>query len=191
MKSSEGTKRQLSVELDRLEARIEELRILYEQFFVGLQPLPPDKQHRDVKLLIRQLLKAPFKNSENKFRLRALITRFQTYATYWERVNKQREEGTYVKDIFKADMRQKMLEDAKQEKSSGGAAEKGLKQLFSTYEAALKKAGARSDSLNFDAFKRSILKKAKQLKSEQGVKKLHYKVVIKQGKVTIKASKAE
>lgn len=183
-------KRKLDQQLDVLEAKINELRILYEQYFVDILPQPPDKLRKEVVLLIRQLLKAPFKNSAVRFRLRMIITRFQTYNTYWERVNKQREEGTYCRDLFKAEMREKAAEDAKLEGSRRSAAEKGLRQLYSSYETALKKSGASTDHVNFEAFKKSLMRKAKELKKQHGVDKLHYKVVMKNGKVTIKASAA-
>jgi hypothetical protein len=65
---------------------------------------------------------------------------------------------------------------------------KSLKQLYQTYENAARKAGLTGDQMNFDAFKKSLLSKAKELKSQHGVTKLHYKVVVKDGKVVIKAS---
>ena len=188
MSEKETNRRQLDIELDRLETKISELRVLYEQHFVEILPLPPDKLHKEVVRSIRILLKAPFKNSQTRFRLRVLVQRFQTYATYWERVQKQKEDGTYSKDLFKAEMREKMLEDAKAEQTAGRAAEKGLKQLFNSYEAALRKTGNDTAKLNFDSFKSSLMKQAKQLKEKTGVQKLHYKVIVKGNKVVVKAS---
>ena len=109
MTEKETNRRQLDLELDRLENKISELRVLYEQYFVEILPLSPDKQQKEIVALIRKLLRAPFKNSQTRFRLRVLVQRYQTYATYWERVQKQKEEGTYSRDLFKAEMREKML----------------------------------------------------------------------------------
>ena len=183
-----GLKRKLDYELDRLEGKLEELRMLYEQYFIDVLPQPPAKLRAEVVKTIRQLLKAPFRTSAIRFRLRMLVHRYQTYHTYWERVMKEREEGTYSRDLFKADLRDKMLEDAKKDASRAGRAEKAMRQLFNTYEEALRKSNISTERLSFDAFKKSLLKKAKQIKQEQGVKKLQYKVVVKEGKVTIKAS---
>ena len=88
--SQNANKRELDLKLDLLERRIDEARVIYEQYFVDVMPHPPDKQVKIIKNQIRSLIKAPFKTSQHKFRLRALITRFQTYSTYWERVMKQR-----------------------------------------------------------------------------------------------------
>jgi hypothetical protein len=178
----------LSAELDLLEKRLEELRMLYEQHFVDILPQAPDPLRKEVVRTIRQLLKAPFKNSQTRFRLRTLVTRYQTYSTYWERVLKEREEGRYVKDLFKVEMRAKMLEDAKKEATRSGKAEEGMKQLFSTYEEALRKVGASTDNLNFDSFKKSLVERAREIKKKHGVTKLHYKVVVKDGRVVLKAN---
>jgi len=178
----------LSRELDRLEGKLEELRMLYEQHFVDILPQAPDPLRKEVVRMIRQLMKAPFKNSQTRFRLRTLVTRYQTYSTYWERILKEREEGRYVKDLFKSEMREKMAEDSKRESTRAGAAERGLKQLFTTYEDALRKAGGSGGNLNYESFRKNLLDRAKEMKEKHGVKKLHYKVVVKDGRVILKAT---
>lgn len=183
-----GNREKLSLELDRFEAKLEELRMLYEQHFVDILPQAPDQQRKEVVRMIRQLMKAPFKNSQTRFRLRTLVTRYQTYATYWERILKEREEGRYVKDLFKAEMREKMLEEAKRDSSRAGAAERGMKQLFTTYEDALKKVGGSAGNLDYESFRKNLLARAKEMKEKHGVKKLHYKVVVKDGRVILKAT---
>ena len=168
--------------------KISELKVYYEQYFVDLLPQPPDKLQQEVVWIIRQLLRAPFKNAAARFRLRHLIQRYQMFATYWEKVIKLREEGKYSKDQFKAEMREKSLMTAKFEASQQGKAEKGMKQLFESYENALKQSGVNTKNINYDAFKKSLMEKAKVLKEKHGAKKLQYKIVVKDGRVTVKAS---
>ncbi|MCB0323073.1 MAG: hypothetical protein KDD69_05845 [Bdellovibrionales bacterium] len=191
--SSERTeaRRNLELGLARLETMINELRIQYEQYFVDILPRPPEQLEAEVKRQIKTLLKAPFKNSADRFRLRTLVQRFQTYQTYWERVNKQREEGIYIRDIFKADLREKIGEEDARADSNQGVAERGMQQLFESYQHAARKAGAKADNLNYDVFKKSLMTKAKELKEKHGVKRVKYKVVVKDGKVTVKASGGE
>jgi len=178
----------LAVEIDRLEARLEELRVAYEQHFIDILPQAPDAMRKEVARTIRLLLKAPFKNSQTRFRLRTVIHRYQTYASYWERILKEREEGRFIRDIFKVEMREKSLEEAKKDQTKAGKAERGLKQLYSTYEEAIRKTGGSTDNLNFDAFRKNLIDKAKQMQNEHGVKKLHYKVQVKDGRVILKAT---
>ncbi|MCC6932539.1 MAG: hypothetical protein IT292_04705 [Deltaproteobacteria bacterium] len=185
--NNNSSTRNFDSELARLERLTEELRVQYEQYFIDIVPLPPDKLHAQVKSLIRTLLKAPFKNSADRFRLRTAVQRYKTFETYWTRILKQREEGTYSKDVFKLEMRQKMLEEAERQASELGKAEKGIKQLFNSYQEALKKSGNSQANLEFDSFKKTLLAKARQLKKEHNVTKLNYKIVMKNGKVLIKA----
>lgn len=168
--------------------KIGELRVLYEQYFVDILPHTPDKLRAEVVRLIRQLLRAPFRNSATRFRLRMLVHRYQTYATYWERVMKQKEDGTYSRDVFKAELRERLQEIEKMAQTASGIADRGLKQLFDTYETALRKSGADAKSINFDNFKKNLLKQAKQLKDKTGAKKLSYRVIVKDGRVIVKAS---
>ena len=181
-------RREVDRQLDQLENAIAKLRILYEQFFTGIITRAPESEHTEVSRMIKTLMKAPFKNSARRFRLRTLVNRFQTYNTYWERVNKQREEGTYFRDVFKAELREKQQKELEELASKVGASHKGLEQLYNTYESALKKNGGDPNSLNFDSFRKSMLKTAQQLKKKHGAKKVHYKVVVKNGKVVLKAS---
>ena len=175
-------------ELDTLEEQLESLRIHYEQFFTGLIPLAPDKQHAEVKRRIRKLLKAPFRNSEMSFRLRTLEGRYNTLHSYWQRVQREREDGTYCKDVFKANMREKFkLEDAHAQ-TSKGAAETAMKQLFSKYKEALEHQTGRVQNIDFKAFQKAIVQRTKEFKEKNKGLKVSFKVVVHDGKVTIKAA---
>lgn len=175
-------------EIALLENKLEELKTIYDQFFIDVILQPPDKLRAEVVKELRRLLKAPFRASAMRFRLRMLVHRYHVYATYWARVLREREEGRYSRDLFKAELRDKLMKEAERDATRAGKAEKGMRELFKTYESALKKAGGDTSSLNFDSFKHSLMKKAKQLREQQGVKKLHYKIVVKDGKVVVKAS---
>ncbi|MCB0344055.1 MAG: hypothetical protein KDD66_03015 [Bdellovibrionales bacterium] len=188
-KSENGQpKRQLNVEMDRLEIKIKELSILFEQHFLELLPFAPDKEHKELKAMIRQLMSAPFHNSQTRFRLRQVVQRYQTYNTYWTRVLKQKEDGTYSKDKFKAEVREKANLDDQLKDSKKSLAENGIQQLYNSYEQALKRTGANTGGMDFDDFKKKLVKRAKDLKKKHGSKKIHYKVVVKNGKAVIKAS---
>jgi len=177
----------LRAELDKLESLISELKVQYEQYFTGLLPLSPDKMHNDVKRKIRQLLKAPFKNHALNFRMKTLEGRYSTFNTYWQRILKQREDGTYTKDVFKANLRERnALEDARSETASGKA-EKSMQVLFNSYREALEKTTGQKQNLDYQAFQKSLVERAKEFKARHQDKKVTFKVVVKDGNVSIKA----
>ncbi len=183
--SAAANRRTLDLRLDLFERKIEALKVTYEQYFLDIIVFPPDKEHAEVKKMKKDLLAAPFKQVTHSFRLRQLITRYQTYDTYWVRTLKARE-GRYSRDVFKAELRQKEMKEAKRAATASGAAEKGFKQLFDSYENAIKKSGGNADNIDYGAFKRSLVNQAQALK-KKGVKKLSYKIVMKDGKAVVKA----
>jgi len=177
----------LRVELDHLDKMISELKVQFEQYFSGLVQFPPDKLHAQVKRTIRYLFNAPFKNSEMSFHLRTLENRYRSYNTYFERVLRQREEGSYKRDVFKADIRERHALEDRHARTAQGTAEKGLQSLFNSYKAALEKQTGLPQNIDFQAFQKSLVSRAKDFKEQNGNKKVTFKVVIKNGKVTVQA----
>lgn len=182
-----ANQRDLRQELDRLEERIADLKVQYEQYFTGIVALPPDKLHAEVKRTIRQLTAAPFRSSEVNYRLRTIKGRYLSFDEYFQRVMKQREEGVYHRDVFKANLREKISEEERFAQTEEGAAASGVKALFDTYRQALEKQTGKTQELDFKAFQSSLVKRAKELKEQHGVKRLTFKVVVKDGKVSVQA----
>lgn len=177
----------LRLELDRLETALRELKMHYEQYFTGVLPLPPDKLHADIKRRLRALLAAPFRSSEINYRLKTLKGRYHTFDGYFQRVMKQREDGVYHRDVFKANLRDQIAAEEEQAKTAQGAAERNLRTLFDTYRQALERQTGKSHDLDFKAFQSSLVKRARDLKERHGIKKLTFKVVVKGGRVSVQA----
>ncbi len=177
----------LRVELDRLDSLISELKAQYEMFFTGILPLAPDKLQQEVKMLFLKLKKSPFRSSAMNYRLNALESRHQTYTSYWRRVLREREDGVYCKDVFKANLRDKISLEEAHSQTAQGKAEKSLVDLFQTYKRALEESTGKQQNLNFDSFKTGIVNRAKELKTTQGAKKVKFTVIMKDGRVKVQA----
>lgn len=174
-------------ELTKLSSQIELLKKEYEQHFLGHSPYAPDKLHRDVKNLIRKLMKAPFKSSQMTYTLRTLESRYNTYNTYWQRTQRQRENGTYSRDVFKANMRERHQQEDREAQTTKGKAKGQMQELFKSYEAALEKQSGKKQNIDYAAFKQSLVKRAKEFQKKNGKQKLTFKVVVKDGKVSVQA----
>lgn len=184
---SPEAKLDLRVELEQLDTKLSELKMLYEQYFTGLVPLPPDKQHADIKRRVRTLRKAPFKSSAMSYRLRALETRYSTLNTYWKRVMMEREAGTYFRDVFKANLRERAAAEEAFAQTDEGVADKGIRSLFDAYSQALERQQGAKTSVEYQAFRESLLKRASDFRAKHGDKRLSFKIVVKEGKVSVKA----
>lgn len=102
---------EIESKLAELDQRISALRVSYEQYFVGVDRKPPNQQRQDLVRFLHELEHKTFiQNTAQKFKLRSLVQRFQTYKIYWDRLLKQIEEGTYKRDLNKVQRKQSRIE---------------------------------------------------------------------------------
>lgn len=90
---------ELSRLLDAFEEAIEDLRIAYEKYFLGVERRPPAARHRQVKIQLRALQRHHMRSTVLRFRMQGLRARLVTYQHYWTRVLGQIEKGTYRRDL--------------------------------------------------------------------------------------------
>lgn len=93
---------EIAHEVEELEPRLERLKALYEQYFMGLEKLEPQTLRRDIDRKFWQLRKMRIQNTALRFRLQMLIQRYNTYQQYWARIMREMERGTYRRDILRA-----------------------------------------------------------------------------------------
>ena len=172
-------------ELKILEEMIKNLKVDYEQYFLDITPYLPDKLHADLRRQIRKLRKAPFKKLSHKFRLRSLEHRYQVFNDYWQRTLREKEEGRYSKDIFKAELREKNAKEDRLALTNKGKASKDVNHLYQSYKNELERLTGKKQNIDFDAFRRSLVEKAKVFKERSGAQRISFKVAVKNGKVTI------
>lgn len=96
---------QIAQELEDLEARMERLRALYEQYFLGLEKLEPTVLRKDVDRKLWVLRREKIRNTGMRFKFQGLVQRYNTYQQYWTRVVREIEAGTYRRDILKVAQR--------------------------------------------------------------------------------------
>ena len=105
--------KKLNEELDALEKRIEQCRILYELYFSGIEKREPVWHRQEILRQITRLRRENIKSPIDRFRFRNIQARFNSLTQYWNRVNFQREQGTYYKDKRRLQMKQKLEKDMK------------------------------------------------------------------------------
>lgn len=96
------TPNEIQHELDELESRLERLRIKYDQYFAGYEKMLPFVQRKDVDRRFQMLHREQMRNTGLKFRFQTLVQRFTLLQTHWGRILRQIEEGTFKRDVVKA-----------------------------------------------------------------------------------------
>lgn len=85
--------------LDEIESLLERTKVLYEQYFMGIQKVAPGQLHRDIERKIRDLTQLQIRNTALRYRLNTVTQKFGVYNNYWRRVLRQIEQGTYIRDV--------------------------------------------------------------------------------------------
>jgi hypothetical protein len=89
-------------ELNDLETRIDRLRALYEQYFLGIEKMEPSIPRRDAERKIQLLRKEQVRNTAQRFKFQMLVQRYNTMQQHWARVTREIENGTYRRDVMRA-----------------------------------------------------------------------------------------
>ncbi|MCL2726402.1 MAG: hypothetical protein FWD69_18435 [Polyangiaceae bacterium] len=93
------------IAIGQLEERVERVRILYEQYFLGFEKLEPTVPRKDVDRRFAVLKKLQIRNTALRFRLNVVTQRYNTFSMYWLRICRQIEEGTYKRHLRRAQRR--------------------------------------------------------------------------------------
>lgn len=94
--------RELQQMVDELEPKVERLKALYQQYFMGIEKIPPAILKRDVERAIYQLRRQRLQNTATRYKFQMLVQRLNTYQQYWNRILRQIENGTYKRDLKRA-----------------------------------------------------------------------------------------
>jgi len=98
--------KEFEIALKEAEARLEQLRIRFEQYFLGLERMAPERDHEAFRRSVLELQRELPRNTALRFRYQQMKQKRVTLATYWARVCRQIEEGTYARDVARARQRQ-------------------------------------------------------------------------------------
>ncbi len=81
--------------LNQLEQDLKQLEIDYERYFLNLEKRSPYQTRQKLALLMRKLLTYHIPQTDLRFRLTSISSRFHSYINYWDRIQRLIEEGKY------------------------------------------------------------------------------------------------
>src|SRR5438105_9426326 len=87
--------------LDVVDKALDRVKVLYEQYFMGIQKQAPTFIHNDVERKLRDLAQLQVRNTGMRYRLATLQQKFGAYNSYWRRTLRQIEAGTYARNLSK------------------------------------------------------------------------------------------
>jgi hypothetical protein len=102
IQKSRREKDELEAQTKEIEDDLEELKARYDQYFLGVERREPSRQREELRKRVLRVKEAFTRNTGLKFRIQTLHARYLSYERLWLRSAREKEEGTYRRDLFKA-----------------------------------------------------------------------------------------
>ena len=182
----------LEQELIELSTRIERLRVHYQQYFLGIEKVPPLVLREQLERRIRESPLHDTKRAVFKFRFQSLLQRLRTYEVYWDRLQRDIEEGRVTRG---------MLTEGGLRPARAGAVAKSdaapespepppldpTEALYREFIRAREQVGLPVEGITLDAFRISIEHQRRIQVERLGSEDVAFSVVVKDGKVVLQA----
>lgn len=190
--------RGLNAQLDEFDKRLFLLKIAYDKYFSGIEPIEPIRERDEMRRLLREILAMPVQNTRQAFRMQQLRARVATQELFWTRNLLQVERGTHPKQRFRAALREKARAEAsgvptavpsqapsaRAERSDGDDA--GFRAVYDAYVSSRGQCGQSTD-LDYALVRDTLKKQVETLKARTQCTSVKFKVVIEEGKAKVKA----
>lgn len=174
-----------------LESKLNMLKLDYERYFLGSRPREPVVQRQEIQKFVTQWANMPIQNTALRFRFNTLNSRYQALKRQWDGILRQMEAGTYKRHVFKANLRdtspKRAPAGAKSDAGAVSSAGAGA-ALFESYRDAAAACGQNVKGLSASKLQSVVDKQTRALKQKLGCRDVQFRVVVKEGKVKLKAA---
>ncbi len=170
-------------DIDHLDEAVKQLRISYERYFTGQERIEPKKEREAVKKELRRLLADDNKNTARRYRLQSLQATIITYEQYWNRLCRQIEEGTFLRDKKRAE---RLLATRDEAPAPPTREHDETRRVYEDFVKLRQSLGDQSQ-VPYEAFADSLAKQAELARTRLRCQEVVFKAAIKDGRVVLKA----
>ena len=186
-----------------LENKLLQLKLDYDQYFLGSRPREPVLLRGEVQKLIAMYSNTAIQNTAMRFKFGSICSRYQAFKRQWTEILRQIEQGTYSRHRFKADLHERERKSehgdeaapaqakARGKGKAGAAAGAPDAALFKAYVDACKSCGQDVKGLTPAKLEGILAKQREQLRTKFGDAAFTFRVAVEDGKAKLKATKAK
>lgn len=179
-------------DLTKLDDNIRRLKIEYEAYFNGGAPRAPHDTLFRVENAIKKYGDASKLNFGQRFKFNQLVQKFAVNNDLWRKKLKEKEEGRGRFGSRRHEAEEKTTDGSVHVVCSNPSAEtEKVDQLLKAVVDARRVVGESVDRLDPLAFRKFVSDKTKQIRESLGCEKVRFSVSVEDGKVKLKAVKAE
>jgi hypothetical protein len=111
-----------------VEEDLEALKARFEMYFLGIERREPAREREEMKRRVAKLKGEFTRNTGLRFRIQTLHARFLSYERMWLRSAREKEEGTYRRDLLRARRHAARQEEKRRRDEAAAAAAGHAKQ---------------------------------------------------------------
>lgn len=174
----------LKEDLDILDAKINKLKVDYEQYFTKLLKREPTLLRDEIDRLIIKYSNQSITNTSLKFRYSTLASKYTSYKQFWNRILRQIEEGTFERGAG-VGVRVPEVPIGVEPRKEELPGESKFKSVYQQYREARRAANDPSKDMSYEEFTKAIMQQTEKIKKDYKCKDVEYKVAVKDGKAKI------
>ena len=175
-----------------LDARLKQLRLEYDQYFLGARKREPQLLRGEVQKIVAYYANVPIRNTGHRFKFNNLRARFFSFRRHWDETQRKVEEGRYDKHRFQAALHDRERDDgeptADAQAPEPPAPAGELEQLFRAYVEAREATGQGSAGLTRERLAGQLEQQTAALRQRFGVAEVRFRVVVEDGRAKLKAT---
>lgn len=181
-------------EIEILDAKVARLKVEYEQYFARVLKREPVKLRDEVDRFILAYANKTINNTSTKFKLNAVVAKYNAYKQYWTRVLRAIDEGTYVRKAEGAPegpvAKGPSLRTEQPSKARGE--DSGISEIYEKYIEARRQCNESVDGITVDTLKKTMDQYKKKIEEQFKTSNFEFKVSIKDGhaKLSVTPKKA-
>jgi hypothetical protein len=168
--------------LNQTEKELKELEIYYEQYFMGVEKRSPEQQRHKFTVRLRKMITYYIPQTDLRYRLNGISSRFNSYCSYWDRIQRLIDEGRYERHTSKIQRRGAEISslDAKEPQTPVDPVDSLYEKLVHAHQLCALRPPNREQVSGF------LVKQAEAIKEKFGDREVDFVVVTEAGKPKIK-----
>jgi len=179
-------------DLQSLDVKLKQLRLDYDQYFLGARPREPSLLRGEVQKLIAYYSNVAIQNTALRFKFSSLCSRFLTQRRQWDLTLRKIEDGSYERHVFRANLHARRSNEAPVPAAAAAApawpAASGSTDLFDSYLEACRSVGQETAGLTRERLTQVMEGQRDALRQRYGCPEVRFRVVVEDGKAKLKAT---
>lgn len=177
-----GSRAQITELLNQLEQDLKALEIAHEQYFLGTEKRAPEQQRQKFTLRMRKAITHYIPQTDLRYRLQSITSRFNSYCGYWDRIQRLIDEGRYERHTARIQRSENIKTSATTASlhSHGPSVDSLYEDLVKAHQSCELRPPNKEQVANF------LAKQKEAIKARFGDKQVDFVVVTEAGKPKIK-----